>query len=45
LRRLAVPIGFLAGARLVLNTGHRLVYPFLPAISRGLGISLSPGSS
>jgi len=25
-------------ARLVLNTGHRLVYPFLPAIARGLGV-------
>ena len=24
--------------RLILNTGHRLVYPFLPAISRGLGV-------
>lgn len=40
MRRLALPLGFLAGARLVLNTGYRLVYPFLPAISRGLGISL-----
>ncbi len=40
MRRLAVPIGFLAATRLVLNTGYRLVYPFLPAISRGLGISL-----
>lgn len=25
-------------ARLVLNTGHRMVYPFLPALSRGLGV-------
>jgi predicted MFS family arabinose efflux permease len=40
LRRLAAPLGFLAATRLVLNTGYRLVYPFLPAISRGLGISL-----
>ena len=32
---------FLAGARLVLNTGFRFVYPFLPAIARGLGISLT----
>jgi predicted MFS family arabinose efflux permease len=40
LRRLAAPIGFLAATRLVLNTGYRLVYPFLPAISRGLGISV-----
>jgi predicted MFS family arabinose efflux permease len=40
LRRLAAPLGFLSATRLVLNTGYRLVYPFLPAISRGLGISL-----
>jgi predicted MFS family arabinose efflux permease len=33
-------LAFLAAARLVLNTGHRFVYPFLPAIARGLGISL-----
>ncbi len=24
--------------RLILNTAHRMVYPFLPAISRGLGV-------
>lgn len=41
MRRLAAPIGFLAATRLVLNTATRLVYPFLPAISRGLGISLN----
>jgi predicted MFS family arabinose efflux permease len=33
-------ITFLTGTRLVVNTGHRFVFPFLPAISRGLGISL-----
>lgn len=33
-------IAFLTGTRLVVNTGHRFVFPFLPAISRGLGISL-----
>ena len=27
-------------ARLVLNTGHRMVYPFLPAIARGVGVPL-----
>lgn len=27
-------------ARLVLNTGHRMIYPFLPAIARGLGVEL-----
>jgi predicted MFS family arabinose efflux permease len=34
-------MGFLVGARLVINTAHRFVYPFLPAIARGLGISLN----
>lgn len=33
-------IGFLTGTRLAVNTGHRFVFPFLPAIARGLGISL-----
>lgn len=27
-------------ARLVINIGHRMIYPFLPAIARGLGIPL-----
>jgi predicted MFS family arabinose efflux permease len=26
--------------RLVLNTAHRMIYPFLPAISRGLGVPI-----
>ena len=33
-------IGFLTGTRLVVNTNQRFVFPFLPAIARGLGISL-----
>ena len=37
---LAGALAFLTGARLVVNTAHRFVYPFLPAISRGLGVSL-----
>ncbi len=37
---LPISVGFLAFGRLVLNSAHRLVYPFLPAIARGLGISL-----
>lgn len=37
---LAGTIGFLTGTRLAVNTGHRFVFPFLPAIARGLGISL-----
>ncbi len=39
-RGLRREIGFLAGTRLVVNTNHRFVFPFLPAIARGLGISL-----
>ena len=42
-RSLRVTIAFLTLARLVVNMGHRFVYPFLPAISRGLGISLAQG--
>jgi predicted MFS family arabinose efflux permease len=34
-------MGFLVGARLVINTAHRFVYPFLPVIARGLGVSLN----
>ena len=33
-------IAFLTGSRLAVNTSHRFVFPFLPAIARGLGISL-----
>jgi DHA1 family inner membrane transport protein len=32
-------------ARLVLNIAHRMVYPFLPAIARGLGVSMSSAST
>jgi predicted MFS family arabinose efflux permease len=32
---------YLTATRLVVNTVHRFVYPFLPAIARGLGISLA----
>jgi predicted MFS family arabinose efflux permease len=38
-----VSIGFLTATRLVVNTSHRFVFPFLPAITRGLGISLEQG--
>ncbi len=34
-------MGFLVLARLVINTAHRFVYPFLPVVARGLGISLN----
>ena len=33
-------IAFLTGSRLAVNTTHRFVFPFLPTIARGLGISL-----
>ena len=39
-RALRREIGFLTGTRLVVNTNQRFVFPFLPAIARGLGISL-----
>lgn len=42
-RSLGLSIAFLAFTRLVVNTAHRFVFPFLPAISRGLGISLEQG--
>jgi len=31
-------------ARTALNTSHRIIYPFLPSIARGLGISLTAAS-
>lgn len=40
---LGVAMAFLTVTRLVVNTAHRFVFPFLPAISRGLGISLAQG--
>lgn len=42
-RRLGPSIAFLTFTRFVVNTAHRFVYPFLPAITRGLGISLEQG--
>ena len=42
-RSLGTAIVFLSFARLMVNTSHRFVFPFLPAISRGLGISLAQG--
>lgn len=39
-RSLVGALWLLAGARLIVNTGHRLVSPFLPVIARGLGIPL-----
>jgi predicted MFS family arabinose efflux permease len=42
-RSLRASLAYLIAARLVLNTAHRFAYPFLPAISRGLGITLEQG--
>lgn len=38
--RIRLLIPFFALTRGVLNTGFRMVYPFLPAIARGLGVDL-----
>jgi predicted MFS family arabinose efflux permease len=35
-----VPLATLALSRLVINTGLRMIYPFLPAFGRGLGVPL-----
>jgi len=42
-RSLRFSLAYLVATRLVLNTAHRFAYPFLPAISRGLGVSLQQG--
>lgn len=39
-RPLITALGLLTVTRLVINTGHRLVSPFLPVIARGLGVPL-----
>jgi len=36
--RLRVPLVATTLTRIVINTAHRMVYPFLPALSRGLGV-------
>lgn len=38
--RLRIQLLIFTLARLVINTGHRMVYPFLPTFARGLGVSL-----
>jgi predicted MFS family arabinose efflux permease len=40
-RSLTGALTFLAAARLVLNTGYRFIYPFLPVLARGLGVPLT----
>ncbi len=38
--RLPLHLSVIAFTRTVLYTGHRMVYPFLPVIARGLGVTL-----
>lgn len=40
MRSLRASITYIFATRLVMNTAYRFVFPFLPAISRGLGVSL-----
>jgi predicted MFS family arabinose efflux permease len=35
----------LVGIRVVLNTAHRMIYPFLPVFARGLGVDLATVSA
>ena len=42
-RSLRLSLGYFVGVRLTMNTAYRFAYPFLPAISRGLGVSLGRG--
>ncbi|MFN2165624.1 MAG: MFS transporter [Anaerolineae bacterium] len=37
-------IALIFAARTVLNTAQRIIYPFLPALARGLGLSLAAAS-
>ncbi|MFN2227495.1 MAG: MFS transporter [Anaerolineae bacterium] len=38
-------LALIFAARTTLNTAHRIVYPFLPALARGLNLSLAAASS
>lgn len=40
-RSLKIQLLFFMLVRMVLNTMHRMVYPFLPALARGLGVDIS----
>jgi len=43
--RLRSQLFFFAGARTVINTAYRMVYPFLPVLARGLGVDLKAMSA
>ena len=40
MKRLRFEIGFFIAARTVLNTGYRMIYPFLPVFARSLGVDI-----
>jgi predicted MFS family arabinose efflux permease len=40
MRRLRFEIGFFIAVRTVLNTGYRMIYPFLPVFARSLGVDI-----
>ena len=39
--RLRYQVLFFALVRTVVNTAFRMIYPFLPALSRGLGVDIN----
>lgn len=38
--RLRTQIGIITATRILVNTAHRMVYPFLPVFARGLGVDV-----
>lgn len=44
-KRLKIQLPFFMLVRTVLNTMHRMVYPFLPVLARGLGVDISSMAS
>ncbi len=40
MKRLRFEIAFFIAARTILNTGYRMIYPFLPALARSLGVDI-----
>lgn len=45
MKRLRTQLVFFAGARTVINTAYRMVYPFLPVMARGLGVDIKAMSA
>ncbi len=44
MKRLRIQIGFFISARMLLNTGYRMIYPFLPVFARSLGVDIKTAS-